>query len=210
MAGQERVSVLDGDAESAQIAAFERDRRELIRRGLAVGGAVVAASSVPLLLSVRDAFAAGEADKTILADAIRMERIAVLAYDKLIEGGLLSRDLQRLARMLAGHEREHADALTTALADLRIQPPAQPTAKDIDSVVKGIGDVRSQADVLSFAIELETASVAAYHDAQRKFYDAKLLQLGATIMASEGQHLVLLRQALHRPPVPNALETGSS
>jgi hypothetical protein len=27
-------------------------------------------------------------------------------------------------------------------------------------------------------------------------------------MASEGQHLAVLREALGRPPVPNAFETG--
>jgi len=209
MTGDERVVIVDGDADSSQIAAFERDRRALIRRGLAFGGAVVAASSIPLLLSVRNAFAVGEADKTILAEAIRLERIAVLAYDKAIETGLLSRGVERLAKLIAGHEREHAGALTTALTDLGQPQPAQPTAKDIDSVVKGIDDVNSQADILNFAIELETAAVAAYHDAQQKFHDAKLLQAGASIMASEGQHLVALRQALNKPPVPNAFETGS-
>lgn len=209
MTGEERISIVDGDADSAQIAAFERDRRELVRCGLALGGAVVAASSIPLLLSVRNAFAAGEDDKTILADAIRLERIAVLAYDEVIGRGLLSARLERLANRIADHEREHAGALTTALTDLRLRPPPQPTAKDIDSVVKGIGEIDSQADILNFAIELETAAVAAYHDAQQRFYDAKLLQTAASIMASEGQHLVVLRQALNKPPVPNAFETGS-
>ena len=207
--GEERLVIVDGDADSVQIAAFERDRRELIRRGLAFGGAVVAAASIPVLLSVRNAFAAGEADKTILADAIRLERIALLAYDKVIDTGLLSAGVQRFAKLIAAHEREHADALTTALTDLGQPRPAQPTVKDIASVVKGIGDVKSQADILNFAIELETAAVAAYYDAQQKFYDAKLLQTAASIMASEGQHLVVLRQASNKPPVPNAFETGS-
>lgn len=210
MTSEQRIVIVDGDADSAEIAAFERDRRDLMRRGLALGGAVVAASTIPLLLSVRNAFAAGEADKTILADAIRLERISVLAYDKLIDGGLLSARVERLARLIAGHEREHAAAVTAALTDLRLQPPARPTVKDIDSVVKGIGDLDSQAGILAFAIELENAAVAAYYDAQQKFYDAKLLQTGATIMASEGQHLVVLRQALNKPPVPNAFETGST
>jgi len=209
LAGDESIVIVDGDAGSAEVCAFERDRRDLIRRGLALGGAVVAASSIPLLLSVRSAFAAGEADKTILADAIRLEEIAVLAYDQALHRGLLTKSGERLVKLMRGHEREHADALTRALTDLRLQPPAQPTAKDIESVAKGLGAVKSQTDILRFAIELETAAVAAYHDAQRQFYDAKLLQIGVSIMASEGQHLVMLRQALHKPPVPNAFETGT-
>jgi uncharacterized membrane protein len=72
----------------------------------------------------------------------------------------------------------------------------------------GLGDARSQADIANLAIELEMAAVAAYLDAQRKLIDAKLLQTGASIMANEAQHLVVLRQAVKRDPVPNAFETG--
>ena len=68
--------------------------------------------------------------------------------------------------------------------------------------------MRSRADVVSFAIELETAAVAAYHDAAAKLVEGKLLQAGASIMANEGQHLVVLRRAAGSEPVPNALETG--
>ncbi|MBA3746113.1 MAG: hypothetical protein H0W96_01300, partial [Solirubrobacterales bacterium] len=58
MAARERMVISDGLADTAQIAEFEHGRRDLIRRGLAFGGAAVAASSIPLLLSVRNAFAA--------------------------------------------------------------------------------------------------------------------------------------------------------
>jgi hypothetical protein len=34
------------------------------------------------------------------------------------------------------------------------------------------------------------------------------LKTGAQIMADEGQHLVVLREALGRNPAPNAFETG--
>ena len=51
-------------------------------------------------------------------------------------------------------------------------------------------------------------AVAAYYDAHRKLIAAGLLQTAASIMANEGQHLVVLRQAAGQAPVPNALETG--
>ncbi len=82
--------------------------------------------------------------------------------------------------------------------------------QDIDTVVKGIGDLRSQADVARFAIELETAAVAAYYDAHATLIDAQLLQTAASIMANEAQHLVVLRQAIDEPPVPYAFETGKA
>ena len=203
-----RTRVSDGEADTALVAAFERDRRELIRRGIAVGGAVVAASSIPLLWSARNAFAAGGPDGDILASAIELERIAVLAYGAALDSKLLSRELAQVMRSFRDHEQAHADVLTTALKDLGGTPAAEPTLADVDSVVKGLGDLKSQADVVNFAIELELAAVAAYHDAQSKLVDAKLQQTGASIMANEGQHLVVLRQAVDKEPVPNALETG--
>ncbi|MDQ3678334.1 MAG: ferritin-like domain-containing protein [Actinomycetota bacterium] len=206
---QPPITIVDGDADTAQIAEFERDRRELLRRGIAAGGAVVAASSIPLLLSVRKAFAAQEGDLGILESAIKLERVAVLAYDTLIDRGLLSARVERVAKLFLAQEQEHADELVAALTALRGTVPPKPAGvKDIDDVVEGIGDVKSQADVLHFAIELETSAVAAYYDASRELVDAKLLQTAASIMANEGQHLVVLRQAAGKPPVPHALETG--
>lgn len=200
------IRIADGDADTPLVAAFERDRRDLIRRGIGIGGVVVAASSIPLLWSVRNAFAAGGPDAEILLSAVKLERIAVLVYTVAIDSKLLTPAFTRVAETFRDHEREHADALTTALTDLGGTPA--PEVADIDSVVKGIGDLKSQADVANFAIELELAAVAAYYDAQRKLIDAKLLQTGASIMANEAQHLVVLRQAVKQAPVPNAFETG--
>jgi rubrerythrin len=204
-----RIAIADGAADSARIAEFERDRRALVRRGLQLGATVVAASSIPLLLSVRNAFAATGSDGDVLASAITLERIAVLAYDQAISGGLLSGRLTAVARRFRDHEQAHADKLVTALTDLGGTPPPQPAVADIDTVVKGIADVRTQADVANFAIELEMAAIAAYYDAHRKLIDGKLLQAGASIMADEAQHLVVWRQALKRDPIPSAFETGA-
>jgi hypothetical protein len=203
------VRIHDGAADTAQIAEFERDRRALIRRGIGIGGAVIAASSIPLLLSVRTAFAAAGADGDILTSAVTLERIAVLAYGAAIDSKLLTPGFERVARRFRDHEQAHADVLLTALTDLGGTPPPEPQVKDIGGVVEGIGDLRSQADVAHFAIELELAAVAAYYDAHAKLIDARLLQTGAAIMADEGQHLVVLRQAVKLKPVPNAFETGA-
>jgi hypothetical protein len=211
MARQPRIVIADGDADTAQIAQFERDRRDLLKRGFGLGAVAIAASSVPLLLTVRNAFAQAGEDGEILQSAINLERIAVIAYGAAIDSGLLSAGVEKVARQFRGHEQEHADALTTALTDLGGSSPPKPSGvKDVDKVVKGLGDVKSQADVANFAIELEIAAVAAYYEAHRKLIEAKLLQTGASIMANEGQHLVVLRQAVKQDPVPNAFETGKA
>ena len=207
---QARVAIADGEAASADVAAFERDRRELLRRGFGLGGTAIAAASIPLLWSVRSAFAQSDADAPVMQSAINLERVSVLAYDTLIDGGLLSPALRTVLRGFRAQEQQHADALTKALTDLGGTPPPAPQGvADVDEVVKGLRDVRSQAEVVSFLVELETATVAAYFDGMGKLGEAKLLQTGASIMANEGQHLVVLRQAAGRPRVPNAFETGA-
>ena len=205
------VAIADGAASTADVAEFERDRRELLRRGFGLGGAAIAAGSIPLLWSVRSAFAeaGGEGDAPALQSAIDLERVIVIAYDTVLGAGRLSPSVRAVLRDFRAHEQEHAQALVTAITSLGGTPPAPPEGRaDVDKVVEGLRDVRSQADVLSFLIELETAAVAAYFDAQAKFGEAKLLQTAASIMANEGQHLVVLRKTAGREPVPHAFETG--
>ena len=202
-----------GAAETGEIAEFERDRRALLRRGFGLGGTAVLASSIPLLWSVRSAFASAQGDDDgdapVLARAINLERVTVIAYDTILDGGRLTPVLRETLGRFRAHEKEHEDALVTALTSLGGTPPAPPQgAEDVDEVVEGLRDVRSIADVLTFLIELETAAVAAYHDAHARFGEAKLLQTGASIMANEGQHLVVLRRAAGQDPIPNAFETG--
>jgi hypothetical protein len=206
------LRILDGDVDTAVIAEYEVTRRDTLRRGLAAGGAaVLAATSIPLLLGVRNAFAQAEGDAEILKSAIGIEQIAVFAYDRAASSGLLNRATTAIARQFGAHEQEHADGLTSALEARGGSAPTKPrTLADLDAVQRGLGDARSQAAVANFAIELEMAAIAAYYDAQTKFKDAKLLQTGASIMANEGQHLTVLRQAVSKPAVPSAFETGKA
>ncbi len=204
-----RIPIGDGDADA--VAAFERDRRELLRRGFALGGAAIAASSIPLLLLARDAFAQATGDAAILQRLINLEQVAVIAYGSAIGRGLLSPAAQRTARRFRDHEQQHADTLTTALTDLGGAPlaPAKGIA-DVDEVAEGLADAKTQADVVNVLIEIELATVAAYHDAHAKLIEARLLQSCATIMANEGQHLVVLRTIVGVEPIPNAFETGTT
>ncbi len=209
-AGRPRIAIADGEASSAAVAEFERDRRELLRRGFGLGGAAIAAASIPLLWSVRSAFAEDDGDAPFMESAINLERSTVIAYDTLLDRGPLSPAVGGVLRRFRAHEQEHADALATALTDLGGTPPAPPKGvADVDKIVEGLGDVRSQAEVVNFLVELETATVAAYFDALSRVEEAKLLQSGASIMANEGQHLVVLRRAAGKDPIPNALETGA-
>ncbi len=187
--------------------AVERDRRELLR----LGGAALAVSAVPLLWSARTASADSSTDVPSMQNAITLELATVIAYDTVLGGATLSGPLRGVLRDFRAHEQEHADTLTTALTDAGGAPPPAPKgAGAVDEFAKGLGAARSQADVLSFLIELETAAVAVYFDAMGKLGDARLLQTSATVMANHGQHLAILRRRAGRQPVPNAFETGET
>jgi len=203
---QTRLVVADGDVGTPDVAAYEATRRDLVRRGLVTGGAVLAATSIPTLLSVRDAFAQVEGDEAILMGAITLEHTAVAAYGGALKSGKLDAKTTKVARLFMGQEQEHADALTAALKNLGGTPPTGPDAR----LLKPLAGVRTQQAIAMFAVELETMAVAAYYDAHRKLQTAGLLQAAAQIMSNEGQHLVVLRQALKRDPAPSAFENGKA
>jgi rubrerythrin len=207
MRESDRLIIEDGDADTASIAAYEATRRDAVRRGLAAGGAVIGAALVPALLSVRDAFAAApQSDAGILASAIRLENTAVAAYAAAVQNGGLTPQFRRTATLFGRQEAEHAAALTAALKSLGGTPPSGTDAK----LLAPLKSARTQNQVAQFAIELETMAVAAYYDASRRLQQARLLQTSAQIMSNEGQHLVVLRQALGKDPVPNAYENGKA
>lgn len=203
---RDRIVIRDGNVDTALVAEYEATRRDALRRGIAIGGTILAATSIPMLLKVRTAFAQSESEAAILEAAIGLEQMAVVAYDTAAATGLLDDPTTKIAQLFRDQEQEHADALSTALESLGGTAPEPPSATDIE----GLGDVEDQAGVAMFAIELETMAVAAYYDAHGKLQDPKLLQTGASIMANEAQHLVVLRQALGEDPSPHAFVTGEA
>jgi rubrerythrin len=207
MGDSDRLIIEDGDADTAAIAAYEATRRDAVRRSLTAAGAVLGAALVPALLSARQAFAAGgQDDAGILASAIRLENTAVAAYAAAVQSGALTPQLRRTAALFGRQEAEHAAALTAALKNMGGTPPAGTDAK----LLAPLKSARSQKQIVQFAIELETMVVAAYYDAAKTLRQAHLLQTSAQIMSNEGQHLVVLRQALGQNPVPHAFETGKA
>lgn len=204
----DKLIIRDGEADTASIAEYENSRRDLVRRGLTASGLAVAAASIPTLLGVRNAFAQATDDASIVTGAVGLEQTAVFAYTAAAGTGKLDAASKAVALHFRDQEQEHVDALTTALKSLGGTAPPKPTSVDD---VKGLAAAAGSADgIVKFAIALEEMAVAAYYDAHQKLKDAKLLQAGASIMANEGQHLVILRTVAKQNPVPNAFETGQA
>ena len=193
----DRLFIADGDIDTSAVAEYERSRRDLVRRGMLAAGAALTASSVPVLLGVRNAFAQADNDQSVITAAIELEQVAAEAYQR------LQGPLGGVARLFRNHERQHEQALTAALRQLGGRPPSA----NVDARLARLptGNRRAAA---SFAIELEQNAVRAYEDAARKLRDASLMKTTTTILGAEAQHLVVLRQIAGQQPLPNAFELG--
>lgn len=201
----------DDDVGTADIGRYEASRRDLLRRGIAFGGATLAASSIPSLLFARDALAEADDEAGILKAAIGLEEVAVFAYAKAAHSGLLDPAFLSVAKLFESHEESHRDALKIALEQLGGgSPPAAPKRTGDTKLLAPLAKAKTQAAIANYAIELETIAVGAYYDAHLKLQDPRLLKTSAQVMANEGQHLAVLRAIAGRPPVPNAFETGGA
>lgn len=102
-----------------------------------------------------------------------------------------------LARLLQ-HERAHAAALRGALRARGARPPEPPAAG------------HEGGDPLAGALALEREAVAAYERALPRLHDPDLRVLAASILATEAEHLAVVRSELGRVPAPAAFVTGSA
>jgi rubrerythrin len=166
--------------------------------GLVLSGAAVA------LLAGNDALAAktkgaGAGDIQILNTALGAELEAIAAYQLGAESKLLQKPVLDLAVTFQGHHKEHAELLAKTVAKLGGKPVAAKAKYDFP--VEGL---KSQADVLKFAAQLEQGAVSAYLGAVPLFGNRDLAKAAASILGDEAMHWAILRQALGEAPVPSA------
>ncbi len=139
------------------------------------------------------------ADVEILNGALDLELMAVAAY-KAGAAKLRGERLQ-LVKVFLEQEQEHADGLGAAIKDFDGQPNR--AKADYDFPV-----LRTEADVLRFAIDLENTAIAAYIDALPKLSDRDLRATAASIITNEAEHVSILLDSLGRDPVPSAFVNG--
>ena len=166
--------------------------------GLVLSGAAVA------LLAGKDALAAQSAgaatqDVQILNTALGAELEAIAAYQLGAESKLLQKPALDLALTFQGHHKEHAELLSKTVEKLGGKPVA--SKSDYRFPVERL---KSQADVLRFAAQLEQGAVSAYLGAVPLFGNRDLAKAAASILGDEAMHWAVLRQALGEVPVPSA------
>ena len=141
------------------------------------------------------------ADVEILNSALDLELMAVAAYK--LGAGRLKGELLQVAKLFLEHEQEHADGLASAIKDAGGKPNRARSAYDFPRL-------RSQDDVLRFAIDFENTAIAAYIDALPKLGKGDLRATAAAIMANEAEHVSVLLGALGEEQVPDAFVNGKA
>lgn len=148
-------------------------------------------------------------DVKILNSALDLENTAIAAYTA--GAPLLKGRARAVGKQFLSHEQEHADGLATAIRDMGGTPNK---AKSAEEYAQGFPSLKSQQDVLEFAVDLEKMAIGAYVDAIPKLTSGQLRQTGAAIVSNEAEHVSVLLGVLSpgRPAkqVPDAFVTGTS
>ncbi len=175
-------------------------------RRLILSGALLSGAAVALLAS-RDALAAAESrsaqfatsDTSILNTALGAEHEAVAAYQVAADSGLLEKPVLALATQFQGHHRAHVELLAKTVSKLGGKPVAAKANYSFPT-----DRLKTQADVLRFAAQLEKGAVSAYLNAVPVFGNRDLAKAAASILGDEAMHWAVLRHAIGDDPVPVA------
>ncbi len=139
------------------------------------------------------------ADVEILNAALDLEHRAVAAYK--IGAGKLRGTRLAIVKLFLEQEQEHADGLGAAIKDLGGTANRAKNAYEFPVL-------RTESDVLRFAVDLENTAIAAYIDALPKLSESDLRGTVASIVTNEAEHMSILLDALGRDPVPTPFVTG--
>jgi rubrerythrin len=142
---------------------------------------------------------AAKRDAEILNGALDLEHTAIAVYTA--GAPLLKGDVLKLGRQFLSQEKEHADALETAIRNAGGRPNRPKPSYDFPSVT-------DQAGTLKLATMIENIAIAAYLDAIPKLASGDLRATAASIVTNEAEHVAVLLGAQGRPQVPGAFVLG--
>jgi hypothetical protein len=177
-------------------------RRDAIRRAAAAALAPLALPAGAEALTLDEV---KKLERLAVAAAVAAEQTAKVAFEAIANSGVLDDRTTATMRVLLDHASQHADLMAeTFREELGDDPPLPPKR----TAIPGLAELRTQPEALRLATALEQRAIAAHLAAVRRTHNAQLLKLIGGVVGSDGQNLVLLRQLLHRPPVPRAFERG--
>jgi rubrerythrin len=171
-----------------------RSTRLLSATGIAL---LTGCESLAAQKSSGSAATAGDVD--ILNSALAAEHKGIAAYDVGAHSGLLQKPALDLAIQFQGHHKAHADLLAATIRKLGGAPVAPLSKYDFP-----VAQLKTQADVLRFAANLEQGAVSAYLGAVPVLGERELARAAASILGDEAMHWAVLLNVLGDNPVPNA------
>jgi hypothetical protein len=138
-------------------------------------------------------------DVAILNAALYLERRTVAAYTAGIP--LLSRSQAKACKQFLNEELEHTGELLGLIKAAKGM--AIPRAPSYD-----IGHPADAAGVLALLHELERAQIAGYVSSIPSLSPGPVRAAVASILASDAQHIAIIRQEQGENPLPSAFVTG--
>ena len=140
----------------------------------------------------------------LLGSLLAFERATIAAYDACFE--VLRGEALGQARLIQAEEREHARLLEELIRGLGGTPPPGRRAEDY---ARQFPELRSQADALSFAQDLEERQIRGYLEGLTDLPDPELRAGVADILAAEGPHLGTLHVLRGEPAAQDPFVTGA-
>jgi hypothetical protein len=171
------------------------------RASLVRGGAVLAAGGAALAVWPGDTVSAPSAkqDAEILKFALVVEDLQSAFYAAALDKGSLDGELLEYARVVAEHEKAHADHIRTALGS------GAPVAPKFD-----FGDsIESPESFATTAIKLEDLGLSAYNGAAPGL-TAGALADAARIVSVEARHISWIRDIVGKVPAPRPTDKAIS
>jgi hypothetical protein len=163
---------------------------------IAAGGGALAGALHPRTAS---ADAPPPSDADLLSKTLEVERLMVVAYERVLDSGALSPGIQRAITPFLDQERAHVSAVASQLARLGVAAPTAPLSLKAASDALGqhnvsdsLTSLHTEHDCLKLLVDLESVAEGASYTPIRDLRDAGLVQLCARIMACEAQHWTVL------------------
>jgi len=171
-------------------------RSEVILKGALAAGAVYGTFMVGPF--VRKAFAmTGSNDVDILNFALTLEYLEASFYDEAKTRAKASGELKSLIGLLAEDEKQHVEALTATIKQLKGKPVAEPKFDFAYSDTAGF---------LKLAQTFEDTGVSAYNGAGPAIKSKEVLGAAGSIVQVEARHAAAIRLQNMEEPAPDAFD----
>ncbi len=171
-------------------------RSEVILKGALAAGAVYGTFMVGPY--VRKAFAmTGSSDVDILNFALTLEYLESTFYKEAKTRAKASGELKSLISLLADDEKQHVDALTATIKQLKGKPVAEP---------KFNFEYSDTAGFLKLAQTFEDTGVSAYNGAGPMIKSKEVLAAAGSIVQVEARHAAAIRLQNKEEPAPEAFD----